>query len=299
MWKLASMRTTKVTLKLAVEFDEMTAIGHERPLRESRLQVYERMVRAETFRPITWSSAFCAENGETYRVNGQHTARLFRSLVSEFADQVVTIERYDCDTLDDVGRLWSTFDSAESARRASEINAAFASTVDELKLVPRRVIDNCVMGMAGYKTAGVFQGPGYGTPPERAEALLEHTDFVMWVNLLLTGKDIGSKSQHLQRGGVVASMFGSWLKAKKPATEFWTAVRDETGAKPTCADRQLARWLLTTIVRPSTAGSVPRKKMADAREMFARCTYMWNAWRNGAEVKQIKYLPAVKIPAYQ
>lgn len=295
-WSLISAKVQQVTKKLASEFAEMTPAPHDRLLSERRLQVYERLMRAGQFRPCIWAKAECSETGETYRVNGKHTSTLLSRIAGEVQQIYVTIESYDCPTLEDVGRLYGTFDSAIASRSTSDVNRAFAATVPELASLPRKVIDACVTGMAIHEIGGVSGGREFGTPADRAERLLDHPEFVLWAASILSPME---KAKHMCRGGVVGAMFGSRQKAKRDAELFWVAVRDETGERPTLPDRQLAKWLGTTSVSNArSAPHLPANRKAEPREFYVRCTHAWNAWRRGEDVKLLKYYADAKIPAF-
>ncbi len=258
--------------------------------------VYERFIRSGQWRPCVWAKAVCKENGSTYRVNGKHTSTLLSTLSSEFTDLHVVIETYECETLEDIGRLYGTFDASINSRTASDINRAFSATVPELANLPKKIIDTSASGLALFAAGGVTSSvASLFSPTERAEMLLEHTDFVLWLYEVIN--DTSGKYQHFLRQGVVAAMRATYLRSKKDATEFWSLVRDEAGEKPTCPDRQLARWLLTTAVRPNSSGQGGHTKKADSREFYAVCVQMWNNWRKGEDVKLIKYYSSAKIPA--
>jgi hypothetical protein len=102
--------TQRVTKKLAAEFAEMDPAPRDRPLSERRLSVYRSLWSRGLFRPCTWARAYCAETGGLYRVNGKHTSTLLAGL-SEIPEFYVTVEDYQCDTLEDVAHLYGTFDS--------------------------------------------------------------------------------------------------------------------------------------------------------------------------------------------
>lgn len=290
-WDLLKAKTQKITVSLAKRFAEMEAAPGDRPLSERRLQVYERLIRAGSWRPCVWSEATCEETGGVYRVNGKHTSTLFTKLAEEFTDLYVTVESYACPTMEDVGRLYGTFDAQITSRTTSDINLAFASTVQELRTIPKAIINVCATGMALHGVQGE-RFKMYSSPCERAEALIEHPDFVIWVNELIGA----NKHRHMQRGGVVAAMFGSRDKCKRDSDLFWTAVRDETGQSPKCPDRLLSRWLLTTVVCPES-GRTPASRKADIREFYVRCIHAWNAWRKGGEMAHLKYHATSKAPA--
>ena len=93
-WKLVEKPVTfKVTKKLAREFAEMENCPHERPLSERRLMVYEKLLKAGNFRPVTWATALCKETGMMYRVNGHHISTMISGL-ENIPDFYVIIERY-------------------------------------------------------------------------------------------------------------------------------------------------------------------------------------------------------------
>lgn len=295
-WKLLKSSVRKATPALCRKFIEMKAVPFERRLSDKRLKVYEQIVRNHEFRPVIWSEVICLETGEVYRVNGQHTANLFLGLCDEFDYLSVVHEEYECESVEDVGRLYGTIDCNAGIRSSSDVYRTIAAGLPELAELPRKVIDAAVTGMAFYHSGGA-EGSSYSkqTPQQRAEGILDRPEFAIWIHETF-GEP--SKFKHLYRRGVAAGAFGSWLKAKKDATEFWTAVRDETGPAPTSADRALAKWLLLTSVcnRESTPRLISRQK--DSKTFFAACLQCWNAWRRGDPVKSIKYNRENKLPPF-
>lgn len=291
-WNLVSSTVKKITKRLAAEFDSMEKVQMERALSERRLAVYERALRSGQWRPCTWARAECVETGSTYRINGQHTAKMFTGLAEEFPDCHAIVEHYECDTLEDVARLYGTFDAAISSRNSSDIYRAFSASIPELAELPRKIIDTCATGISLAKNCGNRALTCHMTPSDRAENLLEHPDFVLWVNERLPSS---SKEQRpMCRQGVVGAMFASWQKSKKDATEFWDLVRTESGPKPSCPDRLLAKWLSVTSVRPES--DTPSSRKADAREFYVRCLHCWNAWRRKEELKIVRYQASAKVP---
>lgn len=296
MWELVNAKTQKITAKLATEFSEMDAAPGDRRLSERRLQVYEKMVRSNNWRPCVWSRATCKETGGVYRVNGKHTSILFSTLAKEFPDCVVTVEDYRCDSLEDVGRLYGTFDASLTVRTSRDVNRAFAATVPELAKIPDRIVDICVTGICLHEVGGTPREMHKRPPQERSEVMLEHPEFVVWVSSLFVS---GGRLKHLLRSGVAGAMYATYAKCKRDADVFWAAVRDETGESPKCPDRLLARWLLTVAVNDGSGGHLPKSKKADIREMYVRCLHAWNAFRRGAELQQIKYHAETKVPTCQ
>lgn len=302
-WKLIDRpKTVAVTRKLAKQFAEMEPAPHDRPLSERRLQVYERLMRDGKFRPVTWATAVCAETGGTYRVNGKHTSTMLSTLdvLPEF---YVTIENYSCPTLEDVAQLYATFDSKMMSRTSSDIYLSFAATCDEIKELPNKVITSCCVGIAYAKMSQ--HDYSRSQPADRAEYILEHSDFVVWYHRLLTMQgsytdtSIGTKDryQHLNRQSVVAAMFKTWDRDKDAALKFWLEVRDESGATPEIPTRKLAKWLLLTTIKSKGASlRETTTEKATTREMFVKCLHAWNAWRKGEPTK-LQYYAKAPLPS--
>ena len=283
-------RTSRATRESAEQFRLMDP-PHDRALSERRLQIYERMMKAGEFRPITWAKCFCLETNQEYRVNGQHTATLLSKL-DPTPDVYVTVETYEADTLEDVSKLWSTFDSRIGVRTTSDINGGFAAAIPELREYSGRFINLIVTALSYHKWHD-----GYTQVPaaERAELLFDSADFALWVEQLLGSGDT-KQFRHLHRGPVVAAMYATWLKSKKAATEFWQAVRDDIGRSPSLPDRRLSRWLLSMNVQHGQGARTARaSRMARQREFYVRCIHAWNAWRKNV-TSDLKYYPQAKIP---
>ncbi len=282
-------KTRKVTKVLAREFVEMDAAPNDRALSERRLAVYERIIQQQGFRPCCWARAHCVETGTVYRVNGKHTSTLFSTL-DPLPELYVVIEDYKCETLEDVARLYGSFDSRTQSRTAREINASFAGTVAELADVPRKIIDVCVSGISFH-----LWGSQYGQRPaaERAELMLDQVEFVLFTEDLVGAGHSSDAYRKLGRGPVAAAIFATYKKAPNKAKEFWEAVRDETGSVPSLPDRKLAKFLVVAAV--DTGVGSQRYRKAEAREFYVRSLHAWNAWRRG-ENTDLKYYKDAKIP---
>lgn len=291
MWKLVDRpKTVRVTKQLARDFAEMDAPPQDRPLNERRLMVYRKMLANESFRPVAWATCRCKETGGTYRINGKHTSTLLSSLetIPEF---YAVVERYEAETLEDVARLYSTFDSKTQSRTASDINRAFAASVPELAILPTSLISLAVTGISYATWQDAYSSR---VPAERAELMLDHVDFVLWLNDMIGGKK--ETYRHLYRGPVVSAIFLTWQKSRKDAQAFWLAVRDETGESPSLPDRRLAKWLSTMNISFGMHSQGPSSRRSTPREFFVRCLHAWNAWRKG-QATDLKYFPNAKVPA--
>ncbi len=308
-WKLKNApRTLKATPKLAKTYDEMDAAPHDRPLSERRLMIYERIARQGGFRPVSWASAYCTETGGTYRVNGKHTSKLLTTM-KDAPDLYVVIEEYTCDTLEDVARLYATYDSKVSSRTANDIYRSFAAVVPEIRDLPHKHVALAIGAIAMADGAGT-RGDGKkaqvrrsgesDTAVDRAEKLLDHIPFAVWLSGIYGGgtpvddRDHRKGSKHLMRQPVAAAMFGGFNKSIAAATDFWTAVRDGSHPSREDATRKLERYLLTSGLE--TSGMTRHTRPVPTREMYVKCLHAWNAWRKG-ESTSLRYTPEADIPA--
>ncbi len=293
MWKLHEKPKTVVASKsLVEEFVNMEPAPYDRALSERRMQVYERILKAGNFRPVVWASAMCYETNCTYRVNGKHTSTLL-SRMNPIPEFYVTIERWACETLKDVSGLYNTYDSNVSSRTGADINMSFAAAIPELKDVPIKLI-NLTVSAASYikwDEATLRRVPA----AERAEELLERSDFARWLYQVVKTADTHkmSLSKHLLRSPVATAMMATYDRAPSVAKHFWTAVRDESEANRDHPTRVLARFLVRAAI--GSRSSTAEKKLVGFREVYVKCLHAWNAYRKD-EATSLQYHAKSPIP---
>lgn len=286
-------KTILATPTLVKEFFEMAAVPRERQLRERRLMVYQRILKAGEFRPVVWASAYCVETATTYRVNGQHTSTLLHRQ-TPLPQFFVTVERYECPTLHDLGNLYNTFDSGIASRTTADINLSFAGTVAELREVAPKII-NLTVGAAAFHEWDEAE-LRKTSQAERAELLLDNIQFCKWLEAFAAEK-AGTARKVLVRGPVVNAMLGTYRNKPRVSDEFWRLVRDETEAQGS-ATRLLAKYLTVAVL---TGGGTERtrggggKSVANAREMYVKCVRAWNAWRENVPTV-LRYSPTDPLP---
>lgn len=298
-WKQSEKpRTILASRGLVDEFVNMEPAPHDRPLSERRLAVYQRILKAGEFRTVTWASVLCQETNCTYRVNGKHTATMLSGLPS-LPEFHVTVERYRCDTLNDVAKLYNTFDSTLASRTASDINLAFAATIRELAGVNPRYI-NLTVGAASFHTWNEVELRRV-SPAERAETLLDHVGFCLWLQGITpkpgeNGANPCGSARPILRAPVVAAMLATYQRGPRTAADFWVAVRDETAANRNDPSRVLARYLLRAVMGGGTARATgDGQRLATGREIYAKCIHGWNAWRKG-DTTTLSYHAKAPLP---
>lgn len=291
MWSQMEKPTAqKMSYALAKEFRDMEPCPHDRPLSPKRLNALQAKFDAGEFRSCVWAKCYCEETKKWYRVNGKHSSTMFAEMNGKLPKGhsfFVLVESYRCPTLEDVAKLYSSFDSRQSARSSGDIYRVFAATNPEISDVSRKVINMCV-GAIAYAVHEFTVNQT--TPEQRAVLMLEHVAFVRWTNNLVTGQD----ASHVLRVPVLAAAFKTWTKAQKEATEFWSLVRDGSSPNFRGPDRVLHKYLLRTKVGSNNTGKT-EKDLATRHEMFVKCIHAWNAWRRN-ESTSLKYHAQAKTP---
>lgn len=288
MWKLTEKPKVVIATKaMAKYFAEMEPCPNDRPLRESRAAGLREAIKAGQFRTAEWASVYCKETKKEYRVNGKHTSNVLHDMNGDFQSIHIVLSKFEADTLEDVSRLYATFDTRESARTAGDISRSVAAANPDLANLPLRAIKLSVIALSSEKWGLTMHKE---SPLQRALLMLDSPEFVLFVDEMLVGD-----CQHISRGPVVAAMIKTFRKNQEKSREFWQAVRDETGNVGS-PDRTLAKFLNRAAVNLG-AGSIPKgKKIVSHKECLVKCIHAWNAWRKETTTN-LNYYDDAPIPA--
>jgi hypothetical protein len=284
--QIRAPRPIQISRKIAEAHAALPNIRNDRQLKQERIEAYKSMIANRTMRPVTWATARCVETGETYRVNGQHTAHAYMQVEQVPEDSYAMLEEYVCDTLEDVARLYQTFDSKSANRSQSEIFRAFAGTNERLGDVQSKIVDKCVSGIAVARGGGrIVYDRFTNATADKAIDMLNNIDFVVWVNEHFKN----GQHSHMVRVGCIAAMFSSWQKCQRDCKSFWLEVRDETNTDSEHPSRKLSRFLL----KYSATAKAGRDSI---RHEYVVCLQCWNSYRKKKPVR-IAYQPTAEVPA--
>lgn len=290
----------KVTKNFLTKFRNYERLKADRPLSENRLRIYRSILGKGEFRPCDWAVCYCEETGQWYMLNGNHTSTLL-SEYDELPEFYVTFYTYRVRTLEDCARLWSTFDSAKAARNSKEIIYSFAGTVKVFDDVPRKALTLSVAALSYDRWNNLYKK---ANPADRAELLLEETDFVLWLGQLMryqhsthhiTGRTYPS---HVFRQAPVSAMYDNYKRSKSDATKFWELVLSEEAPTNDDGSRVLAKWLGNVGARSGFSTSRRSTEIVGFKNIYVNCLKCWNSWRVGKPVtpKMMKFDPKEKIP---
>lgn len=308
MWRLKEKpKVCAVTLKTAIQFRDIPSVPNDRGLKKPIMEHLRKALRAGEARPFEIAVCWCEETGQFYRANGKHSCHsvaeyLEDDSLSPHHPVQFVISEYACDTLEDVAKLYATFDRKAQSRSPNDVYLAFAATDMQLASIGKKLVSLAVQGM----TFAEWGESCYlaATPEDRAQLLLDHRPFAHFLKGLLCSE--GKKKnrirtpKHMQRAPVVAAMFTTYQIDPKKSGQFWELVRDESSYDSQAPDRILAAYLLRANVNmgqgaKKTKQGEAEKEISGRRAMFVKCLHAWNAWRRGTRT-DLKYYPNAPIP---
>jgi hypothetical protein len=282
-----------MTKKVAQEWSELKAAPGDRALNENRVSFYIHQVNELEMRTVDWAKAFCKQNGEWYRVNGKHTSTAFSRINnSDLSGIFAMVEEFECENLEDVAALYATFDSRIQSRTTTDVNKSYAASVPELDSLHIRSVNLAVSGLSWYTSP---KKPHVGLPKDRAELMLSHIPAVLWLSE--TAPYTNKKYRFVFRVPVAGAMLATYFVSREAATEFWNLVKCETGVRPECPDRVLAKFLSGIKVDGSpNSRALSLSERAGPLEVYSKCIYAWNAWRRGDDLDRLRYIPGNEPP---
>ena len=278
-WTKVETKLIKLTKSVVNQMLSYPPTPGERPLREHHVEYLKTQLAKNTFRTPTWSTAFCEADGNTYRVNGQHTSFMFGEM-GDLPDIKVNFETYYCVSREDVAELYATFDPPASTRSIGDINHMFSAVDPVLAELPKRLVDVCVTALATVRFGLV--GAKRIPREERSKLMFDDKDFMLWVESIHTH----SKSDpNLVKVPIAVAMFQSYKSSKVMAEDFWTKVRDGSSQNQDCPSRRLRDFILSTSV--GGIGSA-RSKSINSKVYTDYCMSAWLAYRKGTMLKILK-----------
>lgn len=256
----------------------------ERPVDDRHVQeLYDEMAGGR-FRPEHVNLALCELEGETYRVNGQHTcwARLF--MPKNYTCLVRKLV-YRVKTREDLKKLYGVFDPSYASRSKNHLI--------KVMLVETAAAGDLSMSIVGYLATGFkfwkwggdsresFRRKGHN---EVAAAIQQTPELFQRVGDFYA---LFQRTPHIkQRQGVIGAMFECFDRRPTIAEDFWKPVCDGLGlSDPSDPRYVLMKWLQERTV--DGRGSKGHK-VTSAEEMYRVCVNVWNRWRAGEKITSVR-----------
>lgn len=272
MFQLKSSCSYPMTREFAKQINEMTSVRGERSLKRQRLKNLRREIRNGNAIAFRWAVA--QYNGTKYRVNGQHTAHIFASNKMDIpAGTTVILEVYDCDSMDDVTRLWSQFDAPYSSRNRSENLENVFSTVPELQGLTVRITHLAASAVC----FALVRHERTLSHHDKAELAVKEKDFLVWCNRVFP------KPGPCYKLGILVAAFVTYRENPDRAEIFWSEVQNGTNTNVNSGSRVLERYCLAyQSGQPS-----PGRKAFNRDQWIEVAISAWRRWLTNRSVKSL------------
>jgi hypothetical protein len=284
---IASRQSVEFTHKEACHLLELDEFHGDRKLKERHVSYLIRTMMRGTFHPEWVTLITCSVNGNTFRMNGQHTAWARLEMPKGWKCPVEMIH-YLAKTEQDMRMLYASIDRS-SPRTKANVTDSYLVGSEEFNDVKGRTLRVVPHG---------FNMWFWQTPHERSKhdgddiAYLLKTDHLSLALKVCAFLDKVSPREHSHvfRGPVVAAMFATFKKAPQIAEQFWSPVADGVGMEKRGDPRlRLRTWLIQSAVNSGGGGGSTGKQKVSQELMYRQCIGCWNAHR---ESRGLQYLRA-------
>lgn len=294
-YKVLSDEEIEFTKEKAYAFLELETFDGERAVRERHVQFLFDEWAAGRFlwQNIILASARC--EGKEYRINGQHTCWM-RVNVPERNEPLKVKARlmvYAVDDKDQLRSLYSAFDRG-APRTAGHIGRVL--------MIDSPAVQGISVGYINRMLAGFRL---WFSPNDTKRRSMSIND---WCGLIQNNYStlfsvVGQfMAMHVhdavwaKRASVIAGMLATFEKNVKASEEFWTPVFNGVALQTKSDPRyQLRRYMETHGHDVASSSAITK---VSPEEMYYVCVNMWNHWRAGTSVSNVKSVGALpKIKA--
>jgi len=221
-YRLVRVEGVSLNSKILARHHSLPAVPGERKLEDQRLRWLRGLLKNGEFNRCDWAWCKCKEDGQTYRVNGQHTDHslqevLSGSLEAEFPNDVpVQIQHCEADTFDALGHVFDQFDNHRSVRKPKDRLGIYMAKHSDLEgTVTKDFCDKMLAGIAwGCRHIADIRAviPEELTPKEAYDRgqLLEVKKVREFVITMFDHAIVPFRAWS-QKTGIVANIFGSFL----------------------------------------------------------------------------------------
>jgi hypothetical protein len=291
---MAIMRSRPIVKKLteeeAVEFQKIPLITYlERDLKDYRTEALKDAIINDQHIPYNWYRAHVGKGKKLYRINGNHSSKLFAEEPSLIKDDMYVIywDAY-CDTDEEAASLYVGIDARVSARTRQDTYKAVVKADPKLRGVHKKVLNPVVTAIyaadIGYKftknsTSGVSE-------IKRASLVRDpvYRDFMLFIDRIAShnAKGVGP----ILRGPVLAGIFMLYSHGVNlnDLEKFVCFVRDGNHPNIAHPSTRLKSWLgdYTVSRNETSSGEADEKKKCAIPNVFMKWVVeSWNRSYNG------------------
>lgn len=291
MFKEKSLEYLPVSLELANKVWNLPPVPGDRRLVSERMERIKKKLQTDDDpKPFEWAIAYVKENDTWYRVNGQHTSKLF---IDGFPLKgKVVFQQWECDTINDLLRLYAIYDSKISARTNTNIKNVFIASNPVLSSIGNMAcVTNALSAVFFSKHGDLWNKV---SPEEKhTNVTQQDEDFVVWSSKVLRAKELEHK-------GFFLAALQTYKDNKAKAETFWSEVQTGNIENPNSATRGLREYMLS------------REKHCDMTQIACCCLHAWKAflaersitqkqlkriekgWQSNADIQGLMDIPNIR-----
>jgi hypothetical protein len=284
MFKLTKSECVPLTPEVAEKFRDLEPSPTEREISPSRMKMLRQ--KAEAGQLITFQWAMARLGDQVWRMNGQHSSNMLCDLNGKFPEGLyVHLDEYEVESKDGLALLFRQFDDRKSGRTVGDVAGAYQGLIPELAGVPRDIAKLGVEGIAWFMRWVEGITPPAGDDVYDLFNRKSHHPFLQWLGTLF---DI--KTKEMREVGILAAMYGTFIKSETAAKEFWHqvargGVEYEDSAPSTVLDGWLKTYAEMKAADRVKAGMATRVPA----HFYSGCVWAWNAYRRSKAIKDIQH----------
>lgn len=275
----------RLTPKDAEKFLSINNFPGQRAYNSLKGKSYADGMIAGTHRRIEIAVCNVKENGQQFLMNGQHNCNAV--IIAKMSHPAI-VSHYNCETMEDAWRLFSTFDVHASRTERQLISSRKGLFSDErLHAININTLGACATALYILKdglTSPYFSANSIFDKTKKADLLDEYADDVVLVSKY-------AMHNHLRRVGVLVCMIATFRKNKTKADEFWSKVA--TGEMLARNDH---RYKLRDHLMDVNALAAMRGGACRQKHMYMLCASWWNSWIKGEERCSVKIKGMTDLP---
>lgn len=289
---LAKSGIVHFTHAFATKLLEMKECEWERGLRDSHVSFLIGEWKKGMFRHeiANLATCECEEAGfNVFRINGQHCCWARLELPEkEFPPQPIKLLHYKAKTVEDMRRLYASFDRG-AVRSRGNIIQSYLGGASEFAEFPINMVKLFATGTLMWKWEDRHLQRQHPADDVAFVMKTELKDVIRAALAICVETPSADAIAWMKRGSVAAAMIETCSKTVKDSAEFWSTIKNGLGF--TSVDdprRRLREQLMSTGIYNIGSGAIQDKagkKKTDQETMYRWCITAWNAWRAGETLK--------------
>ncbi len=287
--KILSQKRSLFTHEMANKFLTMANFDGERNLRDRHVIFIAEQMKKGLFRPeiVKLASCMCLADGKEYRINGQHSSwsRLEVS-EEEYPPEQIDVLKYEAATMQDVRRLYATFDRGSPRTKSDTVIAYLAGTPQFAEVSPT-LIKAIAEGFGFWKWESNHDRQRHSGDDVSFLLQTEYYDLTIKVLSFCDMQPKFLSIPFMRKSSIVAAMFETFAVVQKASEEFWHGIKVGAGL-PADDPRLKLRTMLMTATAQKSAAATTDKKVMSSETIYRNCITAFNYWRSGEPLKNLR-----------